>query len=74
MTKQIHIKPITNNKTFHLGIYGKPKCHIYLINLYLSPVNLLYHFDKTGFFKNNPHYWLIKIKVDLSLFYPHYQI
>ena len=34
VTKQIHIKAIRNNKTFYLGIYGKPKCHIYLTNLY----------------------------------------
>ena len=34
MTKQIHIEAIANNKMFYLGSHGKPKCHIYLINLY----------------------------------------
>ena len=57
MTKQIHIKVITNVLPRHL--WQAKVLHLFEKPI-LSPINLLYHFDNTGFIKNNPHYWLIK--------------
>ena len=57
MTKQIHIKVITNVLPRHL--WQAKVLHLFEKPI-LSPINLLYHFDNTGFVKNNPHYWLIK--------------
>ena len=45
LSKQIHMKAVTNSKTFCVSTYSK-----LLSNLFgkptLSPINLLNHFDK----------------------------
>ena len=45
VSKQIHMKAITNNKTFCVSTYGKLLSHLFGKPI-LSPINLLNHFDK----------------------------
>ena len=45
LSKQIHMKAITNNKTCCVSTYGKLLPHLAGKPI-LSPINLLNHFDK----------------------------
>ena len=53
-SKQIHMKAITNNKTFCVITCSKLLSHLFG-KLILSPINLRDHFDKYtyGFIENN---------------------
>ena len=59
LSKQIHTKAITNNKTCCVSTYGKLLSHLSGKPI-SSTINLLNHFDKYRFIENNGHYWLIK--------------
>ena len=45
LSKQIHMKAFTRNKTFCVINYGKLLSHLFGKPI-LSPINLLNHFDK----------------------------
>ena len=45
LSKQIHMKAITDNKSFRVSTYGKLLSHLFSKPI-LSPINLLNHFDK----------------------------
>ena len=45
LSKQIHMKAITNNETCCVSTYGKLLSHFFDKPI-LSPINLLNHFDK----------------------------
>ena len=45
LSKQIHMKAITNNKTFCVITYDKLLSHLFSKPM-LSPINLLNHFHK----------------------------
>ena len=45
LSKQIHTKAITNNKTCCVSTHGKLLPHLFGKPI-LSPINLLNHFDK----------------------------